>query len=1448
MRLSLHQEPAPGTLMLRFRGDIITFQLELSVPRPGHAWLRTNLGQADIGRREIICQVEAEESPLGRDWFDLPMERLDERHFQLAVPLLEIGHFAGKCLFIQEGRETPYWPDGDNTIINIEPAATCGANTIYNAFVRQFGPNKRAKITPNQNEKLCIEDLEQHNYTVIPPSGTFRDLIAELDFIVGELGCRIIQLLPIYPTPTTFARMGRFGSPYAALDFTSVDPALAVFDPQATPLEQFGELVDAIHSIQAAVFIDIAPNHTGWGALIHATHPEWLVRDEEGRIEVPGAWGVKWADLTRLDYQQHELWHYMAEVFLTWCRRGVDGFRCDAGYMIPVAAWKYIIAKVREQYPETIFLLEGLGGKISVTEELLDNANFNWAYSELFQNYDRGQIESYLPGALRISSSKGIMVNFAETHDNNRLAASSRSYAIMRTALCALCSPNGAFAFTNGVEWLATEKINVHQASSLNWGAEDNQVQHIRRLNTILAVHPAFYGQAKLQLLQEGEGNFIVLSRYQPANGSFLLILVNLNLEQETIASWYCPAAISAKPEFMDLLSGRKITVTEHDHNQSLKLKPGQVLCLAADPDDLELVNQALTKPFIPAKLQEIQARQAKALEIHCHYHGSDRLTTFNLSEAGLQLRDDPETYCRKCNPHSEESRVITWHWLVDNQREVMIPPDHFLLVRSPFPFRASLKEGQKNLGSEKSLAAADGNHFVLFKPMKVPSVHRSLKLKLDVYNPKKTEHAEAPLLFLSRLDDVRVKKQFNREEILHTPLLLLGTNGRGAMMRTNILWTRINSRYDALLAANPDPEIPVDRQIMLSRCRAWVVFQGYSQAINGDCLHSFAFDYHSGGRWNYRIPTGQGEHVHLTVTMKMISGANKIRLTFSRPGNNDNDRHLDNQQRLTLILRPDIEDRNFHQTTKAYLGAENQWSAAIDCQKNGFTFRPSTNHRLRMSISAGQFIQQPEWLYMVHHPLEAERGLDPDSDLFSPGYFTATLTGNKTVELAAEVLASTKSSATETGLQEIESSAVEDENDGKPFTLEKNLELALEHYLVKRGNYQSVIAGYPWFLDWGRDSLIVTRSLVAAGKIEKAKAILLQFGRFEEHGTLPNMIQGEKAANRDTADAPLWFMVAINDILKAETSHGFLETRTGDRTIRQIIFSIGSSMIIGTGHGVRMDPESGLLFSPAHFSWMDTNYPAGTPRQGYPIEIQALWHASLSLLGRLDPQGKEGPWLSLVEQVQNSIEKLFWLKKDGFLADCLHSPDGSPAGQAEADDALRPNQLLAITLGAIKNKGYCHRMLDACAGLLVPGAIRSLADRPVRRPLAIYHHGQLLNNPNHPYQGIYQGDEDSQRKVAYHNGTAWTWIFPSFSEAWAIAYGIEGTGTARSWLGSSIKLINEGCIGQVPEITDGDYPHRQRGCDAQAWGVSELLRVIKLLNKNNFIANHDKQVKLNST
>jgi predicted glycogen debranching enzyme len=327
-------------------------------------------------------------------------------------------------------------------------------------------------------------------------------------------------------------------------------------------------------------------------------------------------------------------------------------------------------------------------------------------------------------------------------------------------------------------------------------------------------------------------------------------------------------------------------------------------------------------------------------------------------------------------------------------------------------------------------------------------------------------------------------------------------------------------------------------------------------------------------------------------------------------------------------------------------------------------------------------------------------------------------------------------------------------------------------------------------------------------------------------------MIRGSDAGNRDTSDAPLWFAVACAELAAAEGHDGFLKGDCGGRRVKQVLGSIVRSYIAGAPNGVRMDPESGLIFSPSHFTWMDTNYPAGSPRQGYPVEIQVFWHTTLVFMSQVDKKECR-KWRSLAEQVRESLLRLFWQAELGCLSDCLHAAPGQPARSARPDDAVRPNQLLAITLGAIDSADHMRRILAACEELLVPGAIRSLADRPVTHPLAIHHHGAVLNDPFHPYWGTYSGDEDTRRKPAYHNGTAWTWLFPGYCEAWALAYGEAGRQTALAWLTSSIGLLESGCLGHLPEILDGDFPHTSRGCDAQAWGASEWVRVwLKLLRQ----------------
>jgi starch synthase (maltosyl-transferring) len=778
---AIQQSPAPGRHLLCMAGDTITFALAVPADWKGGAWLRTNLGHGKAVRREIIRQVDHRENPLGKSWYDVPMTPDAPGRFRLTLPLTEVGHFEGKSYFLSRDSVDPLWPPGDNTVVNVAPANTCAANIIYNAFVRQFGPNKSGAMPVDD---AAVKHLDDSGYTVIPPSGTFRDLIAELDFIIGHLGCRAIQLLPIHPTPTTYARMGRFGSPYAALGFTEVDPALAEFDPTATPLEQFVELVDAIHARGASLLIDIAINHTGWAARLHETHPQWLSREADGQIETPGAWGVVWADLTRLDYRHTDLWQYMADVFLTWCRRGVDGFRCDAGYMIPTPAWRYIIARVRDQFPDTIFLLEGLGGKLSVTRELLNRADFNWAYSELFQNYDRAQIEHYLPGAMDITGSDGLTVHFAETHDNLRLAATSATYARMRTALCALLSGQGGFGFANGVEWLATEKINVHGASSLNWGAADNQIDRIRRLNALLGGHGAFSHPVLPALLQTGAGNCIAALRRRDPGENGLLVAVNLNADAPGRAQWPADRTPWEGRVCRDLLTDRSETLQADKGLHSLALEPGQVVCLAADADSWEQpMGPDDPFPRIPPRVMR-QRLRAKALEVWHHYHPSADVGDWDPDRAAERLKAAPLDFCRAMNPQRHAPRTVLWQYPADLKREVMVPPGHFLLVRAAHPFRATIYRNHTVVAAEASLDAADGSAFALFAPQAVSGRQRSVSLAMSYYAPDGCTHHRSSLLYLSGAHKALVRKHFSRPRKRLAHVHMLGTNGRGAMCR----------------------------------------------------------------------------------------------------------------------------------------------------------------------------------------------------------------------------------------------------------------------------------------------------------------------------------------------------------------------------------------------------------------------------------------------------------------------------------------------------------------------------------------------------------------------------------------------------------------------------------------------------------------------------------------
>ena len=495
------QTPEPESFILKWRGDTLVVTLELDSPRDGRAAFRTNLGRAAVRRREIIDETEKGVVPLARAWTDIPLEEVRPGFYRAEIPLDEVGVFSGKACFFPKGSSVPEWPEGRNLHVKVESGETRANNSIYCVFPRQFG--------------------------------SFREVVRRLPHIMDDMGFRIVQTLPPFPVPTTYAVMGEYGCPFAATDFLSVDPAMAEFDEAATPLDQFRELIGAVHAKQGLFFIDLPANHTGWASTLQTHHPEWFCREADGRFHSPGAWGVTWADLVELDYSKGGLRAYMADVFLFWCRIGVDGFRCDAGYMIPAETWEYIVARVREEYPDTVFMLEGLGGKLSVTDRLLAESNLDWAYSEIFQTYDRGQFEWYLPQAIERAEKYGA---------------------------------------ANGVEWYCTEKIDVHGKNDLNWGAQRNMVGLIAKLNFILRTHPGFTGPVHLEVVTRGDGNTLAVLRR--ADGADLLVLANLDCANGAAIEW--DRSKFPVDEAFDVVSERKVAL-----NGAVGLGPGEVLCLA---------------------------------------------------------------------------------------------------------------------------------------------------------------------------------------------------------------------------------------------------------------------------------------------------------------------------------------------------------------------------------------------------------------------------------------------------------------------------------------------------------------------------------------------------------------------------------------------------------------------------------------------------------------------------------------------------------------------------------------------------------------------------------------------------------------------------------------------------------------------------------------------------
>ena len=585
--------------------------------------------------------------------------------------------------------------------------------------------------------------------------------------------------------------------------------------------------------------------------------------------------------------------------------------------------------------------------------------------------------------------------------------------------------------------------------------------------------------------------------------------------------------------------------------------------------------------------------------------------------------------------------------------------------------------------------------------------------------------------------------------------------------------------------------EGPGDRRVVMPWLSAFVVVGAQRIELNADALESFESRENS-LHWTFAV---QGLRLEAAVWIG-DGKAVRVRFTALSPAGQD----------VIVHLRPALDDRSFHGVTKAFMGAEQRFPAALRLEDHGFHFALSDGHELHVQ-GTGDFHAEPAWQYCVPLPEEQQRGLEDTMDVFFAGHFVWHPAKNDRFDLTAFV---------DEDAPPVTEGVRRPAGRPLPIAMKQSLEL----YLSARGDALTVIAGYPWFLDWGRDSLIFTRGLIADGRLNEAGDVLRRFGSFEDRGTLPNLLRGAEVSNRETSDAPLWWIIAAGEWIE---KGGAVEMDCDGRSVREIMRSIACCYRDGTLSGVKMDAASGLIFSPPHFTWMDTDNPCGTPREGFPIEIQALWIAALRVVQLHAP---EAEWPDIISLAMASVDRFYWRAQDGWFADCLHAAPGTSASMAIADDHLRPNQWLAFALNAIEDLAKVKSALLASQCLLVPGAARSLAPRPVTSALPVIRQGNLLNDPLHPYWPRYNGPEDVSRKPAYHNGTAWCWQFPLYAEAMIHAWGEDAREGARRLMSASVLPWRNGCMGQLPEIVDGDLPHIQRGCGAQAWSVSEWVRV----------------------
>ncbi len=510
------------------------------------------------------------------------------------------------------------------------------------------------------------------------------------------------------------------------------------------------------------------------------------------------------------------------------------------------------------------------------------------------------------------------------------------------------------------------------------------------------------------------------------------------------------------------------------------------------------------------------------------------------------------------------------------------------------------------------------------------------------------------------------------------------------------------------------------------------------------------------------------------------------------------------------LCVRPLLSVRDYHA-----LHRKNN-AFRFEAHRSGevLSFHPYQGTPGLSILSNGSYEAQPSWYENFLYDFDRDRGFEAEEDLASPGILRFDLQKSAAAILATHDAAATKLFTGKVqALASFESIAKTELVRRNSFT--NPMYRATEHYLVARGKGRSIIAGYPWFTDWGRDSCIALRGLcIATKEYASALSVLKSWGEVIDRGMVPNRFPDNGAAPEyNSVDASLWFIMSAIELLNKAKS----EVNKADR----LRFVEQFGLILkhyeqGTRYGIRADSD-GLLFSGepgVQLTWMDAKIGdfVVTPRAGKPVEIQALWLNCLKSVA--DLLGNSGTqWSSLYTRGLKSFQQKFWNSNQGCLYDVIDVDNRI----GSVDYRVRPNQILAVgglPLCLVEKKQASMIVERVEALLFTPHGLRTLA--PEERGYAPHYKG---------------GTE--KRDMAYHMGTAWPWLLGAFCQAWTLVHG-ESAKTSREAYEKFIAPLVQQAIsdhgGNIPEIADGDAPHRWRGAPFQAWSLGEVLRATVLL------------------